>query len=157
VWRLDLKTLSFNAVLAPERGLIVKPVNFGSTGAMLKWSAANRLFLLNRNFERGEELLFPTFPDKCDAEGNTLYCFVPRTPLPQNIPLPDGYYQNKFRAVDSLVRTVITSSSTFAFDVPDSPWASTADAPVDAKNPAYADGSIYFINRYDGYVYGLKL
>ena len=153
VWRLDLKTLSFNTVLAPERGLLIAPVRNGE--AALKW-AGDRSFVLDHDFGRGEELLFSTFPEKCTASLDMLYCFVPRDPFPENLPLPDAYFQNKFRTVDSLITTPFSSSS-LPLGKSESPWASTADAPIDAKNPRFTGGDLYFINRYDGYVYELKL
>ncbi|MFH1161697.1 MAG: hypothetical protein V1696_00230 [Candidatus Jorgensenbacteria bacterium] len=153
VWRLDLKTLSFNSVFTPERGLLITPVRNGE--AALKWSG-DRLFVLDHDFGHSEELPFSTFPEKCTASPDMLYCFVPRDPFPGNLPLPDAYFQNKFHTVDSLITAPFPSSS-LPLGKSESPWASTADTPVDAKNPVYLNGSIYFINRYDNYIYKLTL
>lgn len=154
VWRLDLKTLSFSLILAPERGLSIVPMR--GNNVVLKWSTADQLFVLNHTFERGEKTPFSTFPEKCDVSAETLYCFTPRNAFPQNITIPDGYYQNKFYTTDSLVRIPIASTTPF-LGVADSPWASTAASPIDAKNPRVVGGVLYFINRYDGFVYKLTI
>jgi hypothetical protein len=149
IWKLDLKNLSFNLLLAPTPGLEIK---WNTPGSLAFLSDTKHFQIIDETtFEAEEPVPFFTFPQKCAFTLNVIYCFVPQS-LPQNAVLPDDYFQKNFYTIDNLYSIdpqsgeseVILSSGT-----EDNP-------PLDAKNPIYLNGSLYFINRYDNALYELK-
>jgi len=156
-WLLNLDNLSISS-LFKERGLIIKKsIN---NDIFFKFSNNNQnLEILNESFQILIPAILKTLPQKCEGVfGNLIYCFVPRE-IPTKIILPDDYFQNKFYSVDDLyllntdtgdVLTIIESGL-------EGGRGEEIIPPIDALNPQYVDGYLYFINRYDGYLYTLKL
>jgi len=156
-WLLNLENLSFNS-LFKERGLILKKsIN---SDVFFKTSAVdNQLQIFDQSFKFLMPSLLKTIPQKCEGLSNNLiYCFVPNK-IPNNLTLPDDYFQNKFYSIDSLyLLNTDTGDVLMIFEgglmIPSE---EETLPPVDALNPQYFNGYLYFINRYDGYLYALRL
>jgi len=150
VWQLDLKTLAFNLLIGPEKGL---NIDFSNDKKLIFKTTSGGLIVLNQALQESELFSLGILPSKCDsAATSTIYCFGAQA-LPTSLNLPDDYFQNKFRSVDVLysinldlreVKTVLTSG-TGSFPI------------IDARRPRYQDGSLYFINRYDNLLYRLTI
>lgn len=152
LWQLDTKTLNFSPLFSSQTGLIIIPST--DKTVFFKFNSPNRFSILNQNFEEFEPLSFTTLPEKCTLKEITIYCFAPKEDFPNNQIMPDAYFQNKFQTIDSLV-VFNFSTTTKTFYNFSSPWTSVINEPVDAINPQYLGGKIYFINRYDGFLYEL--
>lgn len=153
VWLLDLsaRTPTINTIFSPERGLSISAPR-GSSLLFTVTGGEKFRILDNVNFGVAFPVPFSSFPEKCGVSYPLIFCFSPRNLSSQTL-LPDDYFEGKVFTTDTLyVMNTETETVTAVLE-------SGADGvpPIDAKNPAYAGGSIYFINRYDNYVYELKL
>ncbi len=150
IWQLDLESLNFNLLVAPQRGLNVRWSKDKDVAFMTRTDAG--LMILNNNLQT---ILLPTFislPEKCTAGSQKIYCFVPQN-IPSDTVLPDDYLMKKFFSIDNLsVLEVDSGEITTAF------VSNTGNIPaVDAKNPQVLGDKIYFVNRYDNQLYELGL
>ncbi|MEK7086932.1 MAG: hypothetical protein AAB935_01600 [Patescibacteria group bacterium] len=151
VWQLDLKTLTFNLILAPENGLTLGWSQ--DKNVVFKFSSENGFSLFNQNFQETAPLFFSTLPTKCETSGtSTIYCFVPQD-VPDDVILPDDYFQNKFYSVDDLYTINLETDETKKIFKSSENGAPT----IDGKKPKALSSGLYFINRYDNYLYELKL
>lgn len=155
VWLLNTKTLDFNLVVQPQKGLWVGWDRSGA-GAFLFSPGSNTLSFADRNLGGQERIPLITFPGKCDSAASTTYCFVPNNiawERPASVMLPDDYLEKKLYTVDDL-ETFSTSTKEvgLVFGAPLSGIQS-----VDAADPEIAGTTLYFLNRYDGYVYSIHL
>ncbi len=153
VWELNLdpKKLTITQLIQGENGLMM---DWSRTGEIVfQFKAPNDFHILDKNLGEKTPLFFATFPSKCDYNDatKTAYCFAPQDfpPTLPNLKLPDDYLQKRFYTIDDLyavdtekeeINKVLTSGSG-DFE------------PIDAKNPRYGDGKIYFVNQYDNYLY----
>jgi len=153
-WRLDLESLEFNLI---EDGLVQ-----GSTARwirdenmVLKFNPPGSFFMLDHDLGSAVLSVFTTFPDKCAVTGENIYCFAPQSFPPDipNLKLPDDYFQNKFLTTDDLFLVEReTLETTRAMRSGQDDFIA-----IDAKNPRYARGKLYFINRYDNALYELAI
>ena len=150
VWQLDLATLNFNLLIAPERGLTI--TWSGDKKFIFLFGATSGFLILNDNFQTVMPTPFSTLPQKCNSSGSKIYCFVPQN-IPTGVSLPDDYLQKKFYSIDDLFVLDIESGS-----VERVLTSNTGEFPaIDAKGIQPLDNKLYFINRYDNYLYEIKL
>lgn len=153
-WQLNLKTLSFNLILAPENGLIL---GFSQNkDVVFKYSSPFEFFVLNNNFQSKTANFFKTFPDKCAFSASTTYCFVPDNipwsgVLPNTV-LPDDYLKNKLYTTDTL--NTISEKDELGIVLIDE---SKNSERINGRHPIADGKNIYFINRYDNQLYKLTL
>lgn len=151
VWQLDLKTLTSNLLLAPENGLTLGWSQ--DKNIVFKFSSENGFSLFNQNFQEAAPMFFSTLPSKCETLGtSTIYCFVPQD-IPDDVVLPDDYFQNKFYSVDDLYKINLETDETKKFFTSNENGAPA----IDGKKPKALNSGLYFMNRYDNYLYELKL
>jgi len=149
LWRLDLKTLSLNLLLSPEKGLIFNWLNDQS--AALKFSSPNNFFILGENFENLVPVFFSTLPSKC-SRFEPLYCFAPQN-IPVDTTLPDDYLKRRFLSIDSLYSVDIVSEDVkLVFQSNKNGFPA-----IDGEHPTYREGSLYFKNRFDNGLYRIEV
>lgn len=149
VYNLDNKTLSL--LLEPENGTKIKMSPEKSY--LLKTSSNNFSSVFDENISLKSSIPFEIFPSKCAFNENFLYCFINQSEWPRNASLPEDYMMKKLYSIDTLLEIDLKTGETkrvFASGEKRIPS-------IDAKNPVYLNGKIYFINRYDDYVYELDL
>lgn len=156
VWELNLdpKKLTITQLLQGENGLIM---DWSKNGEIVfQYTAPNDFRILDKNFGENIPLFFTTFPSKCDYSDTIkkVYCFSPQDFPPEivGLKLPDDYLQKRFYTVDDLyevdmekeeIKKILASGNGNL-------------APIDAKNPRYGEGKIYFVNQYDNYLYEIS-
>lgn len=148
VWQLDLKTNLFNLIVPAERGLTLgwsKDKN-----SAFKFSASG-FYVLGANLAPIFKTDFITLPEKCDAVSEISFCFVPQNLTIRNV-FPDNYFTKEFFSVDRLVQ--FDTFSGVSEDLLKS--GEGGIAAIDAKNPEVLGDRVYFINRYDDYLYELS-
>lgn len=157
VWQLDLKTLNFNLLIAPEKGLTISWSD--DKNIAFKFSAPNKfLFLDGKNLSGLTQAIFLTMPEKCNGEAaasatTEIYCFVPQDIISSQINLPDDYFQNKFFAADDLFALKINPETKELNEIKN-PFRSGENGLVfDGVKPKILNDKLYFINRLDGYLY----
>ena len=163
VWNLDLKKLNLAALLRLEKGLTIKWTKDKSIA--FKFSSSNGLFFSDGGFLKKQlQAVFLTLPEKCGGEANVaassslVYCFVPQQGFPQKSNLPDDYYQNKFFSVDDLFVLKIDAVKNEIAEIKNPLMSRFNGAPaIDGLNPQVLNNSLYFVNRYDNYLYEFKL
>jgi len=147
VWQLDLKTLVLNLVLAPQKGEFIEwsaDKNFGFV-----WNAKDGFTILKSDFKETLPTVFNTLPSKCGSLEKKIYCFAPQS-IPSTANLPDDYFNKKFFSIDDL----------FLIDAETGNTAKLLDGGglgIDAKNPRVLGNKLYFLNRYDNYLYELEI
>lgn len=148
-WKLDLKTLAINLLLAPENGL---SLGLTKDKSAIYKSGAGGFFILDRNFAETTPVFFNTLSAKCAGSASTTYCFAPED-VPSNISFPDDYFTKKFFSVDDLYVVDMAAGSIKKL------FSSNLNgfAAIDAKNPFILNGELYFVNRYDNYLYEYAL
>lgn len=149
VWQLDTKTGILTLMLDPSFGMFLR---WGSNRDIaFKFASPNKFSILNRSFSDISPLVFPTFPGKCDGGTDVVFCFVPQdnSVFSGSSSLPDDYFMNKFYTVDSLHRIDLRSGNDTVLLV------GNADSipAIDADSVVENNSSIYFINKYDNYLY----
>ncbi|MEX2436844.1 MAG: hypothetical protein WD471_01615, partial [Candidatus Paceibacterota bacterium] len=95
---------------------------------------------------------FTTYPSKCAPTETEIYCFVPRE-VPDNQSWED-YDKKKFKTNDDLLVINRTSMDLENIEIRDN---SNLNITIDAKNPFYSNGKLYFINNIDNSLYSVDL
>lgn len=142
----------------------IKTTEKGTSGLMflfsplseyaLRFSNPSSLLVTDKNLEPVLPLFINTIPQKCGFGSVRMYCFVPQDrEVLSKTTLPDDYFQNKLMSIDDLVSidpetgesvTIITTG-TEDFD------------PYDGKHIREAGSSVFFLNRYDNFVYEVRV
>ncbi|MDI6821038.1 MAG: hypothetical protein QMD65_02545, partial [Patescibacteria group bacterium] len=152
LWQFDLKKLTFNLMLQSQPGLIVKWSN--DRGIVFKFNSPDNFLILDQNLNPLIPPTFTTLPEKCtfQAKNKNIYCFVPEE-IPAHYILPDDYLMKRFYSIDDLF--VVDAKTEETYKVLSS--GNEIISPIDAKNPQFLNNSLYFINRYDNFLYKLEL
>ena len=149
IWNLSLKDLSLNALFSPENGLTIKTSS--DKNIMFVFSASGGFRILNaKTLGLAIPVPFSTLPSKCSPDSAIIYCFVPQDDNFRNASLPDDYFQGKFQTKDILYKIDLAADDVEPVVLP-----SNATAPIDARNPQFSAGKLYFINNYDDQLYSL--
>ncbi|OGG38527.1 hypothetical protein A3I34_00315 [Candidatus Jorgensenbacteria bacterium RIFCSPLOWO2_02_FULL_45_12] len=149
VWEINFKSGAIKTINSGENGLTLS-FNDKKTVA-LKFSAQNGASITDALLKTIMPLTFVTLPEKCGFGSDIIYCFVPNDQeLFKKNSLPDDYVENKFFSTDNLIKiypdtdgvSVVAKSGDAGFGV------------FDGIHPAVSgDGVIYFINKYDKFLY----
>ncbi|MBI4034255.1 MAG: hypothetical protein HY378_01765 [Candidatus Brennerbacteria bacterium] len=152
LWQVDLGNSNVSLLAAPQRGLHLYRPAAGSTAFL--WGSESGLLTLHDNLQM-EPAPFDTLPQKCAADSSRIYCFVPQN-IPSDTVLPDDYLMRRFFSIDDLFAfgTGIASEETSGKLLESNVGSVPA---IDAKNPRVSGDKLYFINRYDGYLYEFAL
>jgi hypothetical protein len=150
IWGFNTKTLNLNLLIGPVGGLTARLTNDGS--ALITYSGPNGFQILeSQTLQNLIPLPFITLPDKCSINsGAIIYCFVPTNANFKSAALPDDYVERKIYTSD-----VLYSLNTLTGAVTLLPIPANATGKLDAEKPAITGDSLYFINRFDGYLYAL--
>lgn len=146
------------------KNLLVKQVDPGTSGLSFLWSASreyalrfsnpNNLLVLNGNLEPVNPLTVTSIPQKCGFSEDALYCFIPQdTDSFLEFSLPDDYFQNKFYSTDTLI------SINLETDKMETLLQSGAGnfSPIDGRHPRVHEGDVFFVNKYDWFVYRVHI
>ncbi|MFA6365028.1 MAG: hypothetical protein WCW78_01370 [Candidatus Paceibacterota bacterium] len=154
VWQLNLKTLGITLLSSPQNGFSLSWSSDKTIG--FRFVPPASFSLVSPNLSGLTPVFFSTFPKKCEGSAtSTVYCFVPQfASLPTlNINLPDDYLQKKFFSVDDLYTIDMKNETTEK-----TLEGNTSALPsIDAEHPQLIDSTLYFINRYDRYIYKIDL
>lgn len=152
VWSLNLKTLAINLIMGPLDGLEIEPA--GSSTALLTYSQSNGFRILNsQTLQNLTPLPFVTLPVKCSTNSYpTVYCFVPTNAGFKDASLPNDYLERRVYSTDALYGIDLATGAAANIPLP-----TNAIGKLDAKKPVFAGGNLYFVNRFDGYLYVLGL
>ncbi len=153
VWQLDPKTLALNLLESPLNGLTIgwstdKSVAF-------QFNDPDNFLIFNGDLSQIISDTFGSLPSKCNTASSTIYCFVPQN-LPANLNLPDDYFQKSFYSTDNLY-SLSLGTSTLGNVSRLFVSGENNVMPIDAKDPQIMNNAIYFVNRYDNYLYELQL
>jgi len=143
-WLLDTKSFSLNTLNSGERDLFFrwsqdKSFVFGF-GAYSGFQVFNNTPLSNPS-----PLPFSTIPQKCTGDFNMIYCFVPQE---DGVVLFENYIMNKKYSDDVLYIDDASGylNKVFVSDL-------NNGSPIDAKTPRISSAGLYFINKFDGFLY----
>jgi hypothetical protein len=160
VWLFNLKNFAIQEFLNSDWGLMIKKSAVNNKPLLFRSSLGSNLLIFNDEFKQVDTPFLDTLPLKCGAAEDQIFCFLPDLNSLETDSFPakllDGYLTGKVYTIDSLIIIEFDLLSREIKKI-SSPWINTFDAPFDALNPQYLDGSIYFINRYDNFLYELKL
>lgn len=171
VFAFNVKSGTLAAVVKNRVGLQTRWNANGTMGLVLTGTEVVRggkLGVIDGSGTVLHELSFLTLPSKCvfigpaaataatstktvPAAPPTLICGVPRNAsvLARN-PLPDAYAERRIMTADDVYRVGLTDGGiTPAFNDPSQAF--------DTSNVKAANGSLFFVNRYDGKLYALQL
>jgi hypothetical protein len=150
IWSFNTKTLAINLLMGPMSGLTARLTSDGLT--LLTYSGSSGFQILqSQTLQNLAPLPFVTLPEKCSINsGATIYCFVPTNAGFKSAVLPDDYVERKVYTADVLYGiNTGTGAATIL------PLSGHATGNLDAEKPALAGSNLYFINRFDGYLYAL--
>jgi len=144
-WLLNTKTLSFNTIRSGENDLFLKWNN--EKGVVFSFGKNSGFGIFNNPLiSDPNPVPFSTIPQKCAGASTLVYCFVPQ----QNSPtLFEDYILNKNYSDDVLYTEDSGSGSLDRIVVSDL----NSGNPIDAKNPRALGNRLFFINKYDGFLY----
>lgn len=150
VWQFDPKTSGFNLLESPANGLILRWSDDKSVA--FQFSSPANLTIITGDLKNGLSSAITTLPEKCNASASTTYCFEPQN-IPAAVSLPDDYFQKKFYSIDNLISLGLSTGNVTNV------LRSNANniQPLDGYHPQISNNKIYFINRYDNYLYELQL
>jgi hypothetical protein len=152
VWQLNLKTNALTLLLNPENGLMI---NWGSAKDILfKFSSPSSFTILNRSLGITQPFTHITLPQKCDGAAGVAFCFIPKdTNLFTNTyTMPDDYLMKRIYSSDDVYKLdLLTGEDALILK-----GESSGTPYIDATSVKSRGSSVYFINRYDNYVYAIQ-
>jgi hypothetical protein len=96
-------------------------------------------------------LPFITLPEKCVIDATYVYCATPQNlNLKEINELPDAYFKKQLYTADDIFKYDIINNSM-------EPIFNSEEITIDAVNLVPHNGNLFFINRYDGLIYSIKL
>lgn len=152
-WTLDLKTQKLSLMIQGQRGMMFDwDAKFKT---LFSFSGPNQFSILDEKLSLRIPSIFSTFPSKCASfASSSAYCFVPRELATPERPftLPDDYLMKRFYTEDDLyvMSEEIGSEKINLGDLSIFPI-------IDATRVSFANGKLFFVNRYDSYLYELSL
>ncbi|MFA6992739.1 MAG: hypothetical protein WC269_05710 [Candidatus Gracilibacteria bacterium] len=139
IWQYSKKT---NLVSIVRSGLLDFSLN--PTLSAYFFSSKNDGFVIgNSSFERDFPTTQKTLPEKCSSAVVTAFCFVP---------------QVQVSFFDWVTNSVFSNDSLYVYDLDQQtenriPISDITKTPIDAKNIIPTASSLYFINKYDNFIY----
>jgi len=148
-WAVNTKNGTMERI-AQANGLIIS----SSLSGGLRFSIEGNQRKLELTSPDGKEVVsqlpFITLPQKCTFDAKYLYCAVPQN-LSNNVVLPDDYLKKAFYSLDTIYKYNLTSG-----DIEEL-FSSYELEAVDAVDLEVDGGVLYFLNRYDSFVYSLDI
>ncbi|RJQ30125.1 hypothetical protein C4565_00970 [Candidatus Parcubacteria bacterium] len=142
IWQYNLKTKLFSTI---RSGLLDFSLN-PELSVYFFYSKNDGFVIGNNSFENIVPTTKKTLPEKCSSLVTTAFCFVPKT----DISLFNWITNLSF--TDDLLYVYDTYSQTEdQVQISD-----IKNIPIDAKNIIVTQPSLYFINKYDNFIYALK-
>lgn len=150
LWLVDVKNKTVQ-LAARALGLTFK--TFQNRGLMFSASGQTKTLELKSadGSQRITALPFVTLPEKCTIYSLAVYCAVPSNLFGHEI-LPDDYLKGKFYSEDDIYKYDPENGLLETIYV-----SSPNSAPIDAVNLKINGKKLFFLNRYDGYVYAVDL
>lgn len=149
VWELNLSSLKIALYGNPEFGFSLRENPYGNE--FFSFATGGKLLFTGQD-GKVQQFIFSTLPEKCAANSNTVYCFVPRDPA-IGATLPDDYISHKYYSIDNMFIVDRTSGLITPIQI-----SALPNVPhIDATNVTFTNGSVYFLNRYDRGLYRLTL
>ncbi len=155
-WKLNLKDKTIEEFLPAQLDLIIKKQKVDQKIFFLYVSLNEPLKILDSQLKEITSL--NTLPSKCVFSENQIFCFIPQIePLGQPIQnLIDEYLYRKAFTQD-ILRKIEFDPETLVIKNTETLQEELTNEPFDIVNPQYFDNALYFINRYDNFLYELKL
>lgn len=151
IWRLDVRSRALAQFLPFSRGAMVRWSSDGAYGLLFGVDDMNNPYLriVDDAGRTKGNVNFVTYPDKCAAIANTLYCGIPTVSNNENAQtMPDAYLRRETYFND-MIFAVNTKDNTSEFI-----FAGSLQNPIDVYNPIFKD-NLYLINRWDQKLYRL--
>jgi|GEM_PF-1705533 len=139
IWQYNTKTNLFSVV---RNGLLDFSLN--STPSAYFFSSKNDGFVIgNNSFEREFPTTQKTLPEKCSSAIVTAFCFVPQSPI--------SFF-------DWTTNSIFSSDSLYIYDLDQQTEeeitiSNITKISIDAKDLTPTASSLYFINKYDSFLY----
>jgi len=155
IWQVDLESKTLKLFSSGNGLMLIWQKNKYQGIKTIASQKKLTMSLVDKNSE-GKTFNFSTFPDKCSlSDFPRLYYAVPvsQSASVQSLTLPDDYLK-KAVYFNDVIYKLDTSSFT---STPEIILSSTNEAPVDVSKPAKIGGSLFFINRYDNFLYKIAL
>lgn len=148
----------FRSILKGSYGLGAK---WSPLGNLLLYSSTNfegknvRLSTISHDGQNQKDLGIATLADKCafSQDNRTLFCAVPQK-LSENAVWPDDYYKGLTVTSDNFLKINLDTGQKDAIFSPD-PLSKSYDASELFLSPE--EKYLFFVNKKDGLLYGLKL
>lgn len=154
-WLINLKTKEVKEILEPEIGLSLKKIKLNNQNFILKQSIEKPNIILfdedfNKLFEIEESFIY-----KCSANNNKILCFESETELKLNKYLTKEQFSKDyaikvidFEGIDKNYTTLKTNIKYISLP---------NNINIDGIYPYFFKNKIYFINKYDNYLYEFDL
>lgn len=162
MWELNLNTLSFSLLSSLEKGVLVRQ----SPDRMiaLKFASPDTFLVLDKSFEETTPSLLLTLPQKCGFAGPDIYCFEPQEDIFTGEESYDDYLKQRVQTTDTLLTfgtedpgfDVVFASGGNGLPAQTGLPAQAGIPAIDGLMPIASRGNIYFINRYDNYLYSFQ-
>lgn len=142
IWQYNLKTKLFSTVRKGLLDFSIKP----DISTYFFYSKNDGFVIGNSSLERVVPTTKGSFPEKCSSIVTTVFCFVP---------------EKSVSLFDWMTNSLFTDDDLYTYDTYDQtenqvPFPENTPGPIDAKNIIATHSAIYFINKYDNFIYELK-
>ena len=149
IWVIDVKNKTIQ-LAAEAKGLILKQhQNKGIMFSVVDGFPLIELKTTDKDLPT-IRLPFITLPEKCTIGDTNLYCAAPVN-ITDKILLPDDYLKKKFYSDDVIYEYALDKKSIRTI------FRLSQDSAIDAINLKIIGDKLFFINRYDNYVYSIDL
>ena len=142
VWEYNLKTKLFTVIRKDLLDFSLKP----TLNTYFFTSKKDGFVIANTSLERIMPVTQKTFPEKCSTIFTTAFCFVPQTEISLFDWLTNSVFSN-----DVLYKYEINQQAEDLIDT-----ANIIKEPIDAKDVVATASSLFFINKYNNFIYALK-
>jgi len=142
IWQYNIKTKLFSTI---RKGLLDFSLN-PTASAYFFTSKADGFVIANSLLERIMPTIQKTLPEKCSSVLTTAFCFVPQTEISLF-----NWYTNSSFSNDSLYIYNLDAEAEDQINL-----TGIAKNPIDAKDIIPTMSSLYFINKYDNFIYALN-
>lgn len=150
IWKLNLRTLEISLIYSGTNGMMEV---YSKSGEILaQFSTSGGFAILDKNLQVLTPTYFTTLPNKCALYPGISYCFAPKT-IPESVKMPDDYLMGRFSGVDDLYAVNIYEGGGVE-PIFRSGEGGVSD--IDAVQPEFLKGYVYFINRYDDFIYRVR-
>lgn len=142
IWQYNKKTKLFSVI---RTGLL--DFSLHPTASNYFFSSKNDGFIIgNNNFVHLIPTIHETLPEKCSSISTIAFCFIPQKPI---------------QLFDWITNSVFSNDSLYVYDLYSQEESGVdlekiTKTAIDAKNITPTYSSLYFINKYDNFIYALN-